>query len=347
MHHTPFCQQLGINTPIIKAPMAGGVDSPALVAAVSANGGLGFIGGAYLSPEQLAEDATRVRALTDKAFAINLFLPEPVTPQPDCTAALEAISPLYAELDLAPPAPPAYGVIDFEAQLQVSLDSDACALSFTFGLPDPAIIAACHTSGKLCIGTATSAEEARLLSERGIDAIVAQGSEAGGHRGGFLPGTPMIGTLALLPLICAVTDKPVIAAGGIMNGQGIQAALTLGASAVALGTAFMACPEADIPEAYKQALSDSQAEQSRLTRAFSGRPARGIVNRAMEILDEADAILPFPWQNSLTRPLRSASARANNADYLSLWAGQGAPLARRLPAAELMVQLKQEAGLAD
>lgn len=339
-----FCQLLAIDHPIIKAPMAGGADSPALVAAASEAGGMGFIGGAYLNPQQLAADCAAVRALTRKPFGVNLFAPELVPERPTYTdTAIQALSPFHTAMDIPPPHLEGHQGHSFEQQLETVLNSEASVLSFTFGrLPDAAM-QTIRKAGITLIGTATSTEEARLLEHSGVDAIVVQGSEAGGHRGGFSNNTPMIGTLALVSQASAAVKVPVIAAGGIMNGQGVRAALQLGACAAQLGTAFLTCPEATIPDSYKQAILSSKAEQTRLTRAFSGRYARGITNRVMDILDaQPDAILPFPWQNNLTRPLRSAGAQADNANYLSLWAGQGLEQARQLSASQLMAALIEE-----
>lgn len=188
-------------------------------------------------------------------------------------------------------------------------------------------------------------DEAIALEVAGVDAIVAQGSEAGAHRGTFGPSfeAAMIGTMALIPQVVDAVSVPVIASGGIMDGRGIAAALALGAEAAQLGTAFLTCDEAGIPAAYKQAIINAREDQTRVTRAFSGRPARGIVNGLMADIDaDAEAILPFPLQNALTRPARSAAAVQDRADYLSLWAGQGVRLSRRLPAAELVREIAKE-----
>ena len=183
------------------------------------------------------------------------------------------------------------------------------------------------------IGTATTVEEAIALEKSGVDAIVAQGSEAGGHRGSFACdfASAMVGSISLVPQVVDAVGVPVIASGGIMDGRGIVAALALGASAVQMGTAFLTCHEAGIPDAYKQAILTAHEDQTRITRAFSGRPARGIVNRFMTEIesDEHDVILSFPLQNALTRPLRTAAAKQGRAEFLSLWAGQGVRLSRR------------------
>jgi len=214
-------------------------------------------------------------------------------------------------------------------------------------LPEAAIEAA-RDRGMLIAGTATTPQEARRLEASGVDAVIAQGGEAGGHRGTFDPAAEpaLIGTMALVPQVVDAVRLPVIASGGIMDGRGIAAALALGAQAAQLGTAFLTCEEAGVAEAYKTAVLGARAEDTRITRAFSGRAARGIENRVMRAIDRLDegagataAVLAFPLQNALTRPMRSAAARQGRADYLSLWAGQGAPLARRLPAARLIAEL--------
>jgi nitronate monooxygenase len=350
---TPLMQRLGITHPIIQAPLAGGGDTPELVAAVCEAGAMGFIGAAYLTPEQSVATARAVRAKTTRPFGINLFapLPAPVLPA-NPALALARVAPFYAELGLAPPTSiPATGGFVFDDQLAAALDSGAAAFSFTFGVLPARAIAAIKARGMTVLGTATTVAEAVALEKAGVDAIVAQGSEAGGHRGSFAGSfeAGMIGTTALVPQISDAVAVPVIASGGIMDGRGIAAALALGADAVQLGTVFLTCDEAGIPDVYKAAITAAGGDETRLTRAFSGRPARGIVNRFMteiERPDTADAILPFPLQNSLTRPLRAAAAKAGRADMLSLWAGQGARLARRQSAAALVARLAEETAAA-
>jgi nitronate monooxygenase len=342
---TAFMQRLGLAHPIVQAPLAGGGDTPALVAAVCEAGGLGFIGGAYLTPAQVREAARTVRERTGRPFGINLFAPLPAPAEPaDIGAAVDRLAPFYAELGLGAPAPPAPGGLPFDEQLAAALESGARVFSFTFGvLPAPAI-AAIKARGMLLAGTATTVEEAIALERAGVDAVVTQGSEAGGHRGTFagLFESAMVGTIALVPQVVDAVSVPVIASGGIMDGRGIAAALALGASAVQLGTAFLTCEESGVPDAYKQAILGAREDGTRITRAFSGRPARGIVNRFMTEVDASDAILPFPLQNALTRPLRTAAAQQGRAEYLSLWAGQGVRLARRQRAAELIARLAKE-----
>src|SRR5688500_964431 len=252
---------------------------------------------------------------------------------------------VHAELGIEAPSVPAAGGLHFAAQLEAVLETDAPVFSFTFGLLPDAAIEELHARGALVMGTATTVDEALALEAAGVDAIVAQGSEAGAHRGTFGPSfeAAMIGTMALVPQIVDAVSVPVIASGGIMDGRGVAAALALGAEAAQLGTAFLTCDEAGIPAAYKQSISDAREDQTRFTRAFSGRPARGIVNRLMTDIDaDADTILPFPLQNALTRPARTAAATLDRAEFLSLWAGQGVRLSRRLPADELVREIAIE-----
>lgn len=343
-------QRLGIEHPIIQAPMAGGASSVDLVAAVCGAGALGFLGCAYSSPDAIRETAAAVRARTKRPFGVNLFAPQgPPGASGDPGRMLGILEAVHADLGIAPPSVPATGDIPFADQLEAVLETEASAFSFTFGLLPAGAVEELKARGMHVSGTATTVDEAIALEAAGVDAIVAQGSEAGAHRGTFGPSfeAAMIGTMALVPQIVDAVRVPVIASGGIMDGRGIAAALALGAEAAQLGTAFLTCDEAGIPAAHKQAIVDAREDQTRITRAFSGRPARGIVNRLMADIDrEADAILPFPLQNALTRPARTAAAREDRAEYLSLWAGQGVRLARRLPAEELVKHLAEEAAMA-
>lgn len=341
-------QRLALTHPIVQAPMAGGGDTPELVAAACGAGALGFIGATYLTPQQIGEAAQAVRARTLRPFGINLFAPLPAPGEPqEPELALQRVAPFYSELGLPPPALPTVRRLPFDEQVAAALDTGASAFSFTFGVLPSDAIRAIKARGIFLMGTATTVEEARALESAGVDAVVAQGSEAGGHRGTFLSAfeAALVGTMALVPQIADAVDIPVVASGGIMDGRGIAAALALGASAVQMGTAFLTCDEAGIPEAHKAAILKAAENETRLTRAFSGRFARGIVNRFMTEVEQpgaADGILPFPLQNALTRPMRNAAAKQGRAEYLSLWAGQGTRLARRQSAAALIATLAGE-----
>jgi nitronate monooxygenase len=345
---SPLLQRLRIEHPVIQAPLAGGGDTPALVAAVSNAGGMGFIGAAYSTPEQIVALARSVRAQTSRPFGINLFAPLPApgsakNPEP----VLRRLAPFFAELGLPAPIAPELPPLSFSDQLAAALETGASAFSFTFGIPPADAIAAIQTRGMLLAGTATTVEEAGAVEKAGADAVVAQGHEAGGHRGTFAGdfASAMIGTIALVPQVADAVGIPVIASGGIMDGRGIAAALALGASAVQMGTAFLTCDESGVPNAYQEAILHAREDQTRITRAFSGRPARGIVNRFMTSFESdaaAETILPFPLQNSLTRPLRAAAAKQDRAEFLSLWAGQGARMAHRQSAADLVARLVEE-----
>jgi nitronate monooxygenase len=345
---TVLTKILKVAYPVIQAPLAGGGDTPDLVAAVSNAGALGFIGAAYLTPEQIIATAAAVRARTSRPFGINLFAP--LSPsaahgRPEAMSAL--LAPYFIELGLPAPSLPKSASGIFDKQLAAALESGASVFSFTFGELPARELEAIKARNMFTIGTATTVEEAMALEKSGVDALVSQGSEAGGHRGTFQGdfSSGMIGGIALVPQIVDAVRIPVIASGGIMDGRGIVAALALGAAAVQMGTAFLSCHEAGIPDAYKEAILTAHEDQTRVTRAFSGRPARGIVNRFMteiEFKADDDAIPPFPLQNSLTRPLRTEAAKQSRAEFLSLWSGQGVRLARRQSASEFIARLVKE-----
>lgn len=342
-----FTEALALSSPIVQAPMAGGGDTAALVAAVSNAGGMGFIGAAYLTPEQIVARGRDVAQRTSRPFGINLFAPLPPVQAGEAQVgqARAQLRPFYDELGIPlPPWPPPTGP-SFDDQLAACLESGAAAFSFTFGSLPAATVAEVRRRGLFVMGTATTVEEARALAAAGVDAVVTQGSEAGGHRGTFATDftSGMVGSIALIPQVADAVSVPVIASGGIMDGRGIAAALILGASAVQMGTAFLLCAEAGVPEAYKEAILQASEERTRITRAFSGRPARGIANRFLLEAERAPgAILPFPLQNAMTRAMRTEASKRNKAEYLSLWAGQGVRLARRTTAAALVQRLDAE-----
>jgi len=344
---TPITERFNLSCPVIQAPMAGGGDTAKLVSAVSNAGALGFIGAAYLTPEQIIERGREVRAQTSRPFGINLFAPLPV-PKVETASYLKSIEkarPYFEELAVPMPADPPVAGADFDQQLEASLETGAAAVSFALGIVPAEAIDAAKRRGMYVMGTATTVKEAQALVQSGVDAVIAQGSEAGGHRSTFGVAFEdgMVGSITLIPQIVKTVSVPVIGSGGIMDGRGIAAALVLGASAAQMGTAFLTCDEAGIPAAYKDAILDGTEDQTRVTRAFSGRPARGIVNRLLRDYEtDQDAILPFPLQNVLTRPIRTEAAKQNRPEYLSLWAGQGLRLSRRASAAELVARLETE-----
>lgn len=317
--------------------MAGGISTPALVAAVSEAGGLGSLGAAYLTPQQISAEIAAVRGLTQRPFAVNLFAPQ-ATPQvtPEQIAAAEAeLAPLHAALNLAPPKLPAQVQEDFAAQFEVVLEAAPAVFSFAFGRLERGSLEALKARGILTIGTATSLTEAQLLQSDGVDAVVLQGSAAGGHRGGWQR-DDLAGTLDLVRAAHQSLSLPIIAAGGLMTAEAVRAALAAGADLVQCGTAFLRAAEAGTSAPYRAALAAAQAGQTTLTRSFSGRLARGLANT---VTQELRRPLPYPYQNALTRPLRSAAAANHRAEFLSLWAGENFWQGREASAAELLAEL--------
>lgn len=356
MFRTRLTELLDLAVPIFQAPMAGGGDTVELVSESSNAGALGCFGAAYLTPEQIVERGKQIRGKTSRPFLVNLFAPTP--PQPASAESIErslrAVAPYYKELGIEPPSSSsiistatstANPSLSFDDQLAAALEIGARAFSFTFGQLPPAAVREIKQRKMLLFGTATTVGEAKALEDAGVDAVIAQGSETGGHRATFAStfSAGMIGGISLIPQMADAIKIPVIATGGIMDGRGIVAALALGASAVQMGTAFLTCTESGVSEAYRKAICDAAEHETKITRAFSGRPARGIANRFLDEMEKhEDSILPFPLQNAVTRPLRNESARQDNSEYVSLWAGQGVRLARRTSTAELIMRLKEE-----
>jgi len=342
---TRVAELLGTRYPIVQAPMAGGFTTPELVAAVSNAGGLGSIGGALLAPEELREAITAVRRLTDRPFGVNLFAPlPPAEVDEGAVAAMSAVlRPFRPELGLpepeGTPSPPPSIVADLIA---VVAEERVPVFSFTFGIPpfEPA-----KEAGAVILGTATTAAEAAELEMRGVDAVVAQGSEAGGHRGTFLSSfeQSLVGGIALVPQVIDRVAMPVLLAGGIMDGRGIAAAFALGAEGVQLGTAFLGCPESGAPELYRRALAEAADDATVVTAVYTGRPARAIRGAFVDVIEESGARpLPFPLQGLAARDIRGAAATRERTDLLFLLAGQGAGMVRNLPAGELVEALVQE-----
>jgi len=344
---TGLTRRLGLKGPLIQAPMGGGATTPQMVAAVSNAGALGSLAGAYLGPAELRKSIREVRNLTDRPFAVNLFAPssDPVLSFAQMEAAVAATRPYRDDLRIAAPALTPPFSQEFAAQVSVVLSERPAVFSFTFGLPDRHVLEQCRNNSILTFGTATTLDEALALQEAGVDAVVAQGAEAGAQRGSFSPQEPdsFIGLIPLVTVLVHELRVPVIAAGGIMNGNGIAGALALGAQAAQLGTAFLCCDESGITSAYRKALLDPNRPRTRPTRAFTGRWARGLENTfMMEMESQPSAILPFPAQNAFTQDIRKKAAQEGRAEYLSLWAGQGVPLIRSMAAGDLVTTLFHE-----
>ncbi|CAH0267112.1 Nitronate monooxygenase [Pseudomonas sp. Bi70] len=343
------CAVLGIDLPIIQAPMAG-TATPALAAAVSNAGGLGSISIAAVQAEAGRQMIRETRAATRKPFNINVFCHRlSVADAEKQQAWLAHLQPYFAEFGAA--APEAIRDIycsfqEDEGQLQVLLEERPPIVSFHLGLPPQERIDALKQAGITLLASATTLQEGLLAQEAGIDIIVAQGIEAGGHRGVFEPqhGDQGIGTLALVRVLVKHLSRPVIAAGGIMDGAGIAAVMNLGACAAQLGTAFILCPESAANEAYRHMLSSQRAQVTQVTTVISGRPARGIVNRFMaEVGAPGHPEVPgFGIAYDAGKQLIAAAAKAGNAEFAAHWAGQGAALARAMPAAQLVDVLHRE-----
>ena len=344
MDFAAFLRALPI--PILQAPMVG-ASSPEMAVAVSKAGGLGALGAGALAPSEIEPAVAALRTATDRPFGVNLFINPVATPGSDVIdASLRRLAPWYAELGAPLPAQPNDYAPDFEGQFAALVRAAPAVASFTFSILTKAQVEALHAAGSYVVGTATTVAEARAWAAVGADGISAQGAEAGGHRGHFLAGTEasLVGTMALVATIRAAVDIPVIAAGGIMHGKGVAAALALGADAVQMGTAFLLADQTVVNAPWRAALESTGDDPTRLTRAFTGRHARGIENRFMREMREVEDEVPaYPVQNRLTQPLRAAAAKAGEAQMLSWWAGQGVRLAKPGDAGEMVVKWWEEA----
>ncbi|WP_419887498.1 NAD(P)H-dependent flavin oxidoreductase [Neobacillus niacini] len=328
---------LKIEYPIIQAPMAGGITTSKLVGEVSNAGGLGMIGAGYMTPTQIREQIKEIKQLTKSPFGINLFVPnEFAYTDSEVKSATQLLQPFRQHLQLHQDQhidiPTCNQLFDtFDEQINVIIEERVPICSFTFGIPSQKVIAELKQHNILVIGTATTVEEAIEVEKSGMDIVVVQGSEAGGHRGNFIreSDVSLIGLMSLIPQVVDHVSIPVIAAGGIMDGRGLMASLCLGAMGVQMGTAFLTCIESGAHQVYKEAIIHAREDQTVLTRAFSGKWARGIKNKFIEEMEQHEDLLPdFPVQNALTQPLRKASTSQHNTDYLSLWSGQSPRLAK-------------------
>lgn len=340
---------LGTALPIIQAPMAGAQGS-ALAIAVSNAGGLGSLPCAMLAPDAMRKELAAIRAGTDKPYNVNFFCHTPPAPQPGVEARWrETLAPYYAEFGIDPDTIPAGpGRLPFSGEAADILDEfRPPVVSFHFGLPADALLERVRRTGARILASATTVDEALWLQERGVDAIIAQGLEAGGHRGMFLSDdlSTQVGTFALLRQLAPVTRVPLIAAGGIADAQGVAAAMALGAAGVQVGTAYLCCPEATISALHRAALMSPAARHTAVTNLFSGRPARGIVNRVMRELGPVNPSVPaFPLATSAIAPLRAKAEAQGLGDFTPLWSGQNPGGCAVVPAAEITRALA--AGLA-
>ncbi|MET9515167.1 nitronate monooxygenase [Streptomyces sp. NPDC002994] len=329
---------LGIDHPVVQGPFGGGLSSVALAVAVSEGGGLGSYGAHILSPEAITDLVAELKAGTQRPFAVNLWVPldgeEDLRPDDaELARHAERLLPYYAELGLSvPSAEEVDGArLDFGAQVDALLAAGPPVISFVMGIPPRRVIDEARRRGTAVIGTATTVDEAVALERAGVDAVVASGSDAGGHRGAFLRPVreSLVGTFSLIPQVADAVSVPVVAAGGIADGRGIAAALALGADAVQIGTGFLATRESGASAVHRRALSGPDARTTVLTRLFSGRTARGIPNRFVrDMAAYEDEVPPYPVQNALMQPIRRAAGGQGRAEYVNLWSGQAAALAR-------------------
>ncbi|WP_010695727.1 NAD(P)H-dependent flavin oxidoreductase [Saccharopolyspora spinosa] len=330
--------------PLIAAPMAGGVSTPELTAAVSAAGAFGFLAAGYLTADALANQIAGVRAITSEPFGVNLFVPgeRRDLDLSDYRMRVEAAAARHG----AEAGSPSWDDDNYPAKVELVIAERIPVVSFTFGLPDRSIVDRLHEVGAQVVATVTTRQEARAAADAGADLLCVQGMEAGGHRAVFnddpaLPGGgSLFGLLAAIRVVQAEVDLPIIAAGGLVHGADVAAVLSAGAVAAQLGTAFLVCDEAGTQPTQRAEIAAAQRE-TELTRAFSGRPARGLVNRFLA--DNGDAPAAYPQLNNLTKPMRGAAGKAGDPELMSLWAGQTYAQARPLPAAELVRRLTEEA----
>ena len=343
---TSLPRLLGTELPIVQAPMAGAHDAD-LAIAVCLAGGLGSIPCAMLSPEEARAEVARLRAATDRPFSMNFFCHVPPQSDPEREAAWQnLLAPYYVELGVEPPSSSGAARRPFDDEFcRMVEEIGPAVVSFHFGLPDQELLQRVRAMGARILASATSVDEARHLAEAGIDAVIAQGMEAGGHQGTFLSSEPAtVGIMALLPQIVDAVDLPVIAAGAIADGRGMAAALALGAAGVQVGTAYLHTPQARISSVHREALGRARAQDSAVTNVFTGRPARGIRNRVVNELGPISPAAPaFPLATNTITPLRAKAEAAGSADFSPLWSGQSGPLGRKVDAGTLTRDMAQEA----
>lgn len=336
----PFTELVGVEHPIVQGPFGGGLSSVELLGTVSDAGGLGSYGAHILDGQGILDLVAACRARTRNPFNINLWVPRPDEPTTFTTADKDRLRPFYAELGAEPPDE--FTMPDYAEQLAAILESAPPVASFVMGIPDARFLAAARERGIRTFGTATTVDEALAVEAAGMDAVVASGSDAGGHRGAFLGPVreSLVGTFSLVPQVARAVSVPVVAAGGIADSRGVGAAMLLGADAVQVGTGFLATAQSGASAVHRAALRSANARTTVLTRLFSGRTARGIANRFVREMAEFEADVPgYPAQNALMTPIRQAAARRGDPELLNLWSGQAAALAGSADAAEYLTEL--------
>lgn len=346
-YENTITQILQIKYPIIQAGMAGGITTPALVAAVSNHGALGNLGAGYMKPEQMRESIQEIKQLTDQPFGVNVFVPEmPEVSEEEVHKANKLLQPFQEELNIREEMNMEQPTDTlFEEQLKVIIEESVPVCSFTFGLPEKEVIHRLQKENIVVIGTATTVEEAIANEKIGMDMVVVQGSEAGGHRGTFMGAfdEAMIGTMSLVPQTVDHVNIPVIAAGGIMDGRGVLAAMVLGAQAAQMGTAFVTSVESGAKRQHKEAIVNSIEDQPVITAAFSGKPARGIRNEFITKMARYEEELPkYPVQNTLTQSIRKEAAKQNRPEWMSLWCGQNPRASKQQSAGEVIREIRSQ-----
>ena len=331
---------LGITYPIIQAGMAGGTTTPELIAAVSNAGGLGTLGAGYMKADDMKEAIRRIKELTDQPFGVNLFIPEESEiSEEKVKRANDLLRPYREELHVSEPEVKEVSTANFDKQIEVIIQEKIAVCSFTFGVPTLDTVQRLKAKNILVMGTATTVKEAVINEECGVDMVVMQGSEAGGHRGTFSGsfGDSMIGTMSLVPQAVDHVQIPVIAAGGIMDGRGVLAALTLGAQGVQMGTAFVTAIESGAKSQHIDAILRSTEDQTVITSVFSGKPARGIQNEFIAKMKPYEDSLPdYPIMNTLTTGIRGEAAKQNRPEWIHLWSGQSPRLSKKQYVADLV-----------
>lgn len=347
---TALSRRLGLTAPIVQGPFGSGLSSVDLVAAVSEAGGLGSFGVHHLDGERIQATAAAIRARTGRPFALNLWMPledseNPKLSDAEFELALDTLRPYFTELGVPLPKRPQRFTPPYAEQIEALIEARPAVFSFVFGVPEPSVLRQCRESGIVVLGTATTVDEAIELESAGVDAVVASGFEAGGHRISFLRSAEesLTGTIALVPQVVDAIRIPVIAAGGIADGRGIAAALCLGAQAVQIGTAFLACEESGTSDLHREQLRGPDARYTALTRAYTGRLARGIRTSFMDRMRAHENDVPrYPVQAWLTAQYRSAALAQGRKDLVPLWSGQSAALIRHRSAAALLESLATE-----